>query len=297
MMTAKKSIFRTPEGEAKYIAAYDAMLEHWPVPYESMQISTRAGSVHLIASGPEDAPSLILFHMASVSATMWFPNVASLSKDYRVYAVDTLNDVGKSVPIKPTRTRSASTEWISDVLDGLRIDAGYILGASYGGWLALNLAMQMPERVKKVALLAPAGGINRLGWKFFATMGPAALFPYRSFLQFTTRPMTASGFVWNTHLFDQLMAGLRYRSKRRMFNFAYPVVFPDAELRAIDVPVLLLLGDHEIICNPHRTIARARRLIPHIDAELISNVGHGLSQEKPDYVNARILEFFASASL
>ncbi len=34
-MSRYSSIFKTPENEAKYMAAYDAVLALWPVPYES----------------------------------------------------------------------------------------------------------------------------------------------------------------------------------------------------------------------------------------------------------------------
>ncbi len=292
-MPHNSPVFRTAEGEAKYRAAYDATLGLWPVPCESLQVQTRFGVIHIITSGPENAPPLFLLHMMSTSATMWFPNVADLSRDYRVYAVDTINDLGKSVPSQPTRNRSASAEWLLDVLDALEIDKARIVGASYGGWLTLNLAIHAPDRVNRIALLAPAGSFKALSLKFFATLGPAALFPFKSILRIATRPMTAKGFVWNEFLLEQLRLGLRYRSMRSLFDMALPTVFSDDELRGINTPTLLLLGDNEIIYNPQSALERATRLIPNIDAEIIPAVGHGLSQEQPELVNSRILEFFA----
>ena len=44
-------IFKTPESQAKYMAAYDAVLAIWPVPYESFDVPTRFGKTHIIASG------------------------------------------------------------------------------------------------------------------------------------------------------------------------------------------------------------------------------------------------------
>jgi hypothetical protein len=45
-MPDKISVFRSPESEAQYYAAYDAVLKHWPVPYEELSISTRFGHTH-----------------------------------------------------------------------------------------------------------------------------------------------------------------------------------------------------------------------------------------------------------
>ena len=41
-----------------------------------------------------------------------------------------------------------------------------------------------------------------------------------------------------------------------------PAVVSDDELRALRVPTLLLIGDHEVISDPARHLERARRLYP-----------------------------------
>jgi multimeric flavodoxin WrbA len=88
---AHTTAFKTPEGEAEYLAAYKAaMKELWPVPYEEMEIPSRFGKTHAVASGPEDAPPLVLLHGSMGNLTMWAPYIAELSKAYRIYALDTM---------------------------------------------------------------------------------------------------------------------------------------------------------------------------------------------------------------
>ncbi len=60
-------VFKSPEGEAEYQAAYDATLSAWPVPSKSIFVPTRAGLTHVLASGPEDAPPLVLLPMTFIS--------------------------------------------------------------------------------------------------------------------------------------------------------------------------------------------------------------------------------------
>ncbi len=58
------SAFKSPKGEAEYMAAYEATMGLWPVPYESMDIQSRFGSTHLVVCGPKrcaTAGSLALF--------------------------------------------------------------------------------------------------------------------------------------------------------------------------------------------------------------------------------------------
>ena len=53
------------EGEVAYLAAYDAALKSWPVPYEEMEIPGRFGTTHVVAHGPKDAPPLVLLSPAA----------------------------------------------------------------------------------------------------------------------------------------------------------------------------------------------------------------------------------------
>ncbi len=54
--------FKTPKGEAEYIAAYETTLTLWAIPYEFLEVPTQWGRTHIIACGPKDAPPLILLH-------------------------------------------------------------------------------------------------------------------------------------------------------------------------------------------------------------------------------------------
>src|SRR5918995_2225305 len=103
------------------MAASEATLKLWPVPYELMDITGRYGRTHLLASGPKDAPTLVLLHMFFTSLTQWAANVADLSRDYRVYAIDVMGQPSKSIPDQPIQSREDYVTWLSEVLDALDI--------------------------------------------------------------------------------------------------------------------------------------------------------------------------------
>jgi pimeloyl-ACP methyl ester carboxylesterase len=112
---ANTSAFKTPEGEAAYLAAYEAIIKLWPVPYQEIEIPTRFGMTHVVTSGPQDAPPLVLLHGQAGTLTMWAPNVADFSKDYRVYAIDVMGQPSKSVPDpdEPIRDAADFVAWLS----------------------------------------------------------------------------------------------------------------------------------------------------------------------------------------
>ena len=98
------SAFKSLEGKAAYLAAYDAAMRLWPVPYDEKDIVTRFGTTHVIVSGPKDAPPLVLLHGYMATSAMWSSNIADFSKRHRVYAVDVMGQPGKSVPTAQSAT-------------------------------------------------------------------------------------------------------------------------------------------------------------------------------------------------
>ena len=72
---------------------------------------------------------------------------------------------------------------------------------------------------------------------------------------------------------------------------ANPDIFSDDELRSLQVPTLLLIGQQEVIYDPVASVERARKLIPHIEADLIPNASHDLAYFQANLVDKRILEF------
>src|SRR5205814_180037 len=84
-----------------YVAAYEATLRLWPVPYQPRESASRFGKTHLVVCGPEEAPPLVLLHCFFTSLTTWAYNVADLSQHHRVYALDVMGQPSRSVPDEP----------------------------------------------------------------------------------------------------------------------------------------------------------------------------------------------------
>jgi pimeloyl-ACP methyl ester carboxylesterase len=63
------------------------------------------------------------------------------------------------------------------------------------------------------------------------------------------------------------------------------------EWKRLQMPILLLIGDHEIMYEPARAIRQAKQWMPHIQAALIKNAGHFLLADQPEQVTQRALKF------
>ncbi len=295
-MSNLPSAFKSPRGEAEYMATYEATMQLWTVPYESMDIRSRFGSTHLVVCGPKEAPPLVLLHCFFSSLTNWAYNIAALSGDYRVYAPDMMGQPSRSIPDQPIRNREDLAEWVTGVLDTLGIAQTDLGGYSFGGFAALNYAIHAPDRIKKLVLLTPVGGLVPLKTQFFIramliNYQPLKRLAMKSFLDWTFyKPNLRNE---NTkRMFDcmlnQMTSGAKYW---RSPNLVPPVPFKDEELRGVRTPALLLIGQQETYYDPVAAVERAKRLIPRIRAELIPGASHDLPVSKPDAVNPQIVAF------
>lgn len=283
------SAFKTPEGEARFLAAYDAALKRWPVSYEQIDIPTRFGTTHVVACGPKTAPPLVLLHGYMATLTMWSPNIAAFSKDHRVYAVDVMGQPSKSRPDEPIRNVTDFVSWVTATLDALHLDRVFLVGMSFGGWLALNYAVAVPQRVRTLVLLSP-GGLLPMVRQFTARGMLMVWLP--------TRLTVNSFFGWlgfrdraYAPMLELMYLGLKHFRMPLETARIMPSVIPDEALRAMHVPTLLLIGDHEVISDPARALERARRLVPEFEGELVPGCRHDMCASQHEIVDTRVVEF------
>jgi pimeloyl-ACP methyl ester carboxylesterase len=263
--------FRSPEHRARFIELYDATLADWPVAYEERDVSTSFGSTHVVVTGKESAPPLVLFHGAAATAAMWGSVIAPLSEVHRCYCIDTITDANKSIATKRVRKAPEYVAWQRETVLGLGLKNASVAGLSYGGWLASLLGVHAPEFVNRLMLMSPAATLSRIAIRWMARMVPATMLHSRLVaeraLQWpASRPDTADPV--------STLAVERFLSCRALAQLPPPTRLTDVELRRISAPTTVLLGDREVIYagGPQAALARAQRLIPNVDARLLSPV-------------------------
>ena len=82
----------------------------------------------------------------------------------------------------------------------------------------------------------------------------------------------------------------------KLINRVFPRVFTDEEFARIKAPVLLVLGDHEVIYNDlEKTVAAAQRLVEGVEVEVIPGAHHITVLAQPELTNQRILGFLSTS--
>ena len=284
-----KSIYKSPKVEAQLMDIYNAKLAEWPVPYESVFLDTSYGKVHVIMSGPIDAPPLLLIHASAVAGWSWLDNVGELNQHYRTYAVDSIGDVGKSV-LRDLNTPLAGAQEIgafyTEVTDKLGFNQAYLAGASIGGYIATNYALYAPERVKKLVLLGSMGYGSTNTTVLLMVL--AQSFPLR-WVQDRTLAWALGD---APHVKERFGQWFRLVLSGTVPKPTPPSSFTPEQLQQMQVPVLAFFGTKDKVIGDAGKARALAENIPDVRVELVES-GHLIGGELPDIVNPAMIEFFA----
>lgn len=100
---------------------------------------------------------LLLIHGVGMNAHAWAPQIADLSHDYRVIAVD-MPGHGGSSPLPRGAGLKDYVAWAARVIEALALGTVNVAGHSMGALIATGLAVDCPELLRRVAVL---NGVHR----------------------------------------------------------------------------------------------------------------------------------------
>lgn len=287
--SADYPVFKVADERSLYSDAYDKTLQLWAVPYQQNDVQTSYGNAHVVITGPKDGQPLVLFHGMDASSTMWYPNVKALSEHYRIYAIDFPLEAGKSTACFSKFNNNQIVSFYNEVFDYYKLENINLLGASRGGWMAVNIALLSGKRISKLALLSPAQTIGGMKspFKVFSAV-KLKLFPNRKrlahfFDTFSTHPDN----IDDSYKEQFYLANLYGESNPQ---YVAMVQFSQNKLRTLQIPVLILAGDHDIV-NDQKTLDKAHGLFSDVETALINDAGHFLSIDQSEIVNKKILDF------
>lgn len=286
--------FRSEAAKRRYLERYNERAAAWPVPSEERIVDTSFGRTFIRVSGHGAAPPLIMLPGVGSPGLLFSANVASLSQHFQTIAVDNIHDFGRSVETRAVTGAEDFTAWLDEVCTGLNLgDKVNFLGLSYGGWIAAHYALRYPGRVNRLVLLAPAGTVAPIPWGFI-WRGILCLIPFRflmkNFMNWiaTTDVPDEGAQQMIARMTDDAYLAQRSFKPRRMVP---PVPLADEELGNLPSSTLFLVGDREVIFDPHKALLRLNSAAPQIRTEMMHGTGHDFFVARAKEVNRRIIDF------
>jgi pimeloyl-ACP methyl ester carboxylesterase len=281
-------VFRSEAGAAEVMRQYRAVLDHWPVPKQEIELPTSQGTTFVLACGPETAPPVVLLHGAQANSAAWLPDIALWSSRFRLYAVDMIGEAGLSAQVRPPLIGDTHAIWLDDVFTGLGLARAALVGTSLGGWLALNYAMRRPSRACALALICPAG-IGRQK-NFLLAVAPYLLlgaWGKRKIFEKVFGP-APEHLPADLEAISGLIDSIGRATKPRVVKIPQ---LSDAALEALAMPLLAIVGGRDVLLDSYDTRARLKQHVPHAQVCFIEDGYHFLPNQ-----SQRVFDFLARAS-
>ena len=279
--------FTSPAAEARFRAAHAAVMARLPAPTGTELVPTDFGRVYVYRFGEAAGVPLLLLPGRAGSTTMWEPQLPAWSTQRTVYAVEILGEAGLSVQQRPIRDANDQAAWLATTLRGLGLGRAHLVGVSFGGWLATNLALHGCAAVASLSLIDPTMVFGRLPAKLvIASLATLPLAP--AFLRTRMQNWISGDAPVDDEPTTKVIA-----AAMREFHLALPPpTYPtDEQLRGLHVPTLALIAGRSKIHNSREAFDRATTLLPDGQAELWIEATHAISGEFAAQVTTRVLGF------
>ena len=261
----------------------------------SIDVGGIATNYHDVGTG--DPVLLIHGSGPGVSAwANWRAVLPVLGENHRVIAPDVLGFGYTERPGGITYDMATWTEHLLGLLDALGLEQVAVVGNSFGGALALNLATCHPERVSRLVLM------GSVGVPFEITDGLDKVWGFEPSLENMVELMDV--FAHDRSLLTEDLARIRLEAATRpgvqeAFSSIFPaprqrsveaMTVPDAYIREITQPTLIIHGrDDEVI--PLSTSMRLHELIDQSELHVFGQCGHWVQIEHTEGFTRLVGEF------
>lgn len=244
---------------------------------------------------------LMLIHGSGPGVTAWANwrlVMPELAKQRRVIAPEMLGFGYSERPANPDYQRDVWVEHAIGVLDALGIEQADLVGNSFGGGIALALAIRYPQRVRRLVLM------GSVGVSFPITDGLDRVWGYEP--SFQTMRSLMDTFAYDRALVTDELAELRYQASIRPgFQESFAQMFPaprqrwvdglasnEADIRAVQHETLVIHGREDQVI-PLQASLQLAQLIPNAQLHVYGHCGHWTQIEHAGRF-ARLVEDFLS---
>jgi pimeloyl-ACP methyl ester carboxylesterase len=243
-----------------------------------------------------EGPAVMLVHAGIADRRMWRDHVTWLAEEgWHAVAVD-LPGFGAHVPPEDP---PAPWDFLATVLDELSIDDAVVVGCSFGGAVALRLAVTSPGRVRALALVsAGAPGLEP------SAQLEAAWAAEEEALERGDLDAAVDAVVeaWVTPGASAGLRDLVGAMQRRAFELDPHGEMPQPEdpleehperLREIAVPALVTVGEFDMP-DFEWSARQLTDALPHASHHVIASAGHLAPLEAPEAFRGLLAGFLSS---
>jgi pimeloyl-ACP methyl ester carboxylesterase len=268
---------------------------------------------HVVEIGPQNAaPPIVLIHGAGCNLEdMRLALGERLAERHRVILIDRAG-LGWSAREGRGSSPAYQAAILRDVLDRLGVERAIIVGHSWGGALAATFALDYPQRVAGLVLLAPPLYPFRrsmtwlytvfatpvLGWLYAHTLALPLGAPFigvglgSAFLP----QLPPRGYIKRTAALLLLRPATFLANARDVADLGAFQVRAARRYAALTAPAVIMTGDRDMIVAPRRHAKAFAAAVPNAKLVILPGIGHMLHHAAADRVIAEIEALMARYS-
>lgn len=267
-------------------------------PEIGLSIETGAGIVtnyHDVGAGDP----VLLLHGSGPGVSAWANwrfAIGDLCEGHRMLAPDLAGFGFTVVPEDMAFTRDAWLRQVVDFMDAMGVERAHVIGNSFGGSMALALAINYPERVDRLVLM------GSVGVPFAITPGLDAVWGYEPSVANMAAIMKV--FAYDPGLVGPDLIEMRYQASLRIqehFARMFPaprqqwvdvMAHPESDVRAIAHPTLIIHGREDQVIPMSCSLTLLDQ-IPDSQLHVFGRCGHWTQIEHRQEFAALVREFLA----
>ncbi len=229
-------------------------------------LTLKVGDDNIFLRKAGEGPPVLLLHGGACDSADWVETMVPLSGSYTFYAPD-LVGYGQSDRNRDGYYLSDFTDSTKGLIEALGLDSPLVIvGHSLGGRVALDIALNHPDKVRKLALIDTTGFSRLARWgSFLGTMA---------------------------YLIRRLLGRPQPYPRFMMENGAVPDWVCLDRLPELKMPTLILWNRRD----PYYTVKgalRAKELMPQAQLEIMPRYGHAPHRTERDSFNKLLAAFLA----
>jgi pimeloyl-ACP methyl ester carboxylesterase len=240
------------------------------------------------------ASTILLIHGWLADSSVWKPLRGILAEHYRVITVDLRGSGGSNAVQGPYRTEAFASD-LAGLIRTLKLDSVFVVGHSSGALVAQRLAIDEPDAVAGIALIAP---VPASGWTFPPNVdafmravpgNPQKMQAWLAGLTLASPPPDIARILLCAAHTSSVRAALESYESWTHADFV-------AQAATIQTPILLIAPRQDRPLTPEIIRERVASVLPHAWFVELPEAGHYAHIDQPEQTAALIEAFITDLS-
>ena len=122
-----------------------------------------AGRIYWKREGQAGAPPLVLLNSIGTDIDLWGETLPALRARYSLLRIDTRGHGASDAPAGDYRLADLAAD-VAAVMDAAEIGRAHLAGVSLGAMIAMQMALDLPHRVERLALVCTSAAMDAAAW-------------------------------------------------------------------------------------------------------------------------------------